>query len=352
MVKVLKIAGRPAKFSGEIRLPPSKSYLHRALFTSALTQSRSSMIGCGTNPNNDIRATINCIKKLGPQIEISSRNNGTIVVTPGTLTKKATITVNAQASGTTARFLIPFSALTPDGLQVRIEGDASLRRRPMEVIFDSLTQLGVRSKALNSDGRLPIVVEGGGIEGGDCEVNGSISSQFVSSLLIACTRARKDSTLHIKNPETMVSKPYILATLAVLSWFGFRAEALESSDHEFTAFKIAGQQKVRGKKGFPVPGDMSSGASLVCAVLAARGEISLSNADDEHFPQSDSAVIPLARKFGGVLTKKGDRLSVSADGEVSPERFDLDLGDSPDLVPPVVGVSAAIGSRVKIIHIG
>ncbi|MDA4130862.1 MAG: hypothetical protein OK457_08835, partial [Thaumarchaeota archaeon] len=176
--------------------------------------------------------------------------------------------------------------------------------------------------------------------------------QFISSLLIACTRARKDSTLHIKNPETLVSKPYILATLAVLSWFGFRAEALESIDHEFTAFRIAGDQKVRGKKGFPVPGDMSSGASLVCAVLAARGEISLSNAGDEHFPQSDSAVVPLARKFGGALTKKGDRLSVSANRKVSPERFDLDLGDSPDLVPPMVGVSAATGSQVKIMNIG
>jgi len=351
MVQVLKVAGRPEMFSGTIRLPPSKSYLHRALFVSAMTVGSSSLINCGTRLNDDIEATISCLNHLGVQIHSSQSDYGSLLVVPG-VASKTNILINARGSGTTARFSIPFAALTNEGVRVRIVGDRSLTMRPMKSIFDSLNQLGVSCRSEESDGKLPIIVEGGGIRGGECDVDGSISSQFVSSLLISCTRAAKDTTIHVSNPEKLVSKPYIHATIKVLSWFGFKIDVFGSKNQEFDAFKIRGKQLVPGKKGFPVPGDMSSAASLMCAALASRGEVTLSNFGNTDFPQPDSAIISVAKKFGGKIIRKPQGLSIKAIGKISPKRLTLDLGDSPDLVPAVAGISAASGSQVTIVNVG
>ena len=223
MAKVLRILGRPKTFSGKIRLPPSKSYLHRALFVSALTQGSSSIVNCGNSLNEDTLATIECLRKLGRSVKLASKNHGTMSIV-SEKPRGESILLNAHASGTTARFLIPFSALTPEGVAVKIVGDKSLRKRPMEAVFGSLAQLGVNCRSVNADGKLPVVVEGGGIRGGQCDIDGSVSSQFISSLLISCVRARNDTTIRIMNPKKLVSKPYILATLKVLSWFGFEVQ--------------------------------------------------------------------------------------------------------------------------------
>ena len=84
----------------------------------------------------------------------------------------------------------------------------------MQPLLDALSQLGV--KCSSRDGCLPVEIPAGGIEGGMCEIDGSISSQFISSLLIACTRAEESTIVKIKNPSAAVSVSYIDATLRVL----------------------------------------------------------------------------------------------------------------------------------------
>jgi len=222
----------------------------------------------------------------------------------------------------------------------------------MESIFASLKQLGVSSRSLNADGKLPIVVEGGGIRGGECEIDGSVSSQFISSLLISCTRADRETTIRIRNPKKLVSKPYIHATLKVLEWFGFEVKADRGEDAELRSFQVRSNQLVRGKKGFPVPGDMSSAASLICATLASAGEITLANLGEGEFPQPDSSIISIAEKFGGKIAREGKDLSVKAGVKAPLGGFTLDLGDSPDLVPPVAGLAAALGNKLKIVNVG
>jgi 3-phosphoshikimate 1-carboxyvinyltransferase len=353
VAKVLRIRGRPPKFSGKIQVPPSKSYLHRALFVSALTSGGSSLTNCGSSLNDDVVATMECLKKLGTRVEVSNKNHGSIHIVRENRNEQRTISLDARASGTTARFLIPFSALSNEGVTVKIIGDESLTKRPMDSIFDSLDQLGVSSSSVNDDGRLPIVVEGGGIRGGECEIDGSVSSQFISSLLISCTKADKDTIIRIRSPKQLVSKPYILATIQVLAWFGFQVEVNKDADNnELLSFKVKGNQVVNGKKGFPVPGDMSSAASLICATIAAGGEVTLDNLGKEEFPQPDSSILSIAEKFGGKITRRGNDLFVKADRKSTPGEFTLDLGDSPDLVPPVAGLAAATGSRVKLVNVG
>ena len=127
-----------------------------------------------------------------------------------------------EDSGTTARFAIALASLASDGGSTRFSGDKSLEERPMQPLLDALRQLGARCYSEHSNGRLPIVVEGRGIFGGLCYVDGSISSQFASALLIASAGAEKDTEIRIQNPSRMVSYPYLLATMHVLRSFGFK----------------------------------------------------------------------------------------------------------------------------------
>ena len=120
----------------------------------------------------------------------------------------------------------------------------------------------------------PITVQAGGIQGGECEVDGSISSQFISSLLIACTKARKDTVIKIKNPSRTVSEPYIDATLRVLRDFGFKIRVLYAGGRRYREFRIPANQ-VGKRREFSVPGDMSSAAAIIGATLCASGKVEL-----------------------------------------------------------------------------
>ena len=129
----------------------------------------------------------------------------------------------------------------------------------MESIFESLSELGVKCSYEKEKGKLPITIEGGGISGGECTVDGSISSQFISSLLISCTRAKNDCTIRIRDPSKLVSKPYIDATLAVLSYYGLEVKPF-SSKLGYAGFRIKANQHAKPRK-FSVPGDIGPAAA-------------------------------------------------------------------------------------------
>lgn len=348
--KYLRVAGQPLQFSGSLRLPASKSYLHRALFVASLASTPSRITNCGHLLSDDIIATIDTLSSLGNKVISSPENHGTLRVLPDN-SVRSKISIFAKGSGTTARFAISFAAAAANpGTLVRLAGDDSLSKRPMEEIYHALTQLGVRCQYEKGEGRLPILIPGGGIRGGLCVVDGSISSQFVSSLLISCARAQTDCTIRIKNPSRLVSRPYIDATLKVLSHFGFEIKVISSSLFKYVGFRVRGNQVAKGRN-FSVPGDMSTAAALIGATVASHGRVILQGVNPD-LPQSDSAIIPIARKFGAFVSspKQGQLLVKST--KLKSDPLNLDLGDSPDLVPVVAGLSAALGRNVSMSRVG
>lgn len=345
MRKYLMIAGRPKRFRGKLRLPPSKSYLHRALFIASLASGPSEITNCGTALSEDILATVDVLQAFGTKIERATRSNGTLRVIPGT-TNHSSISIFARASGTTARFAIAYAALSKG--RIRLSGDDSLSRRPMQSIFESLAELGVKCSYENEVGKLPILINGGGIKGGECTVEGSISSQFISSLLISCTRAQSDCLIRIKDPTKLVSRPYIDATLAAISHFGLVVEPIMSKAG-YAGFRISGNQVARPRM-FAVPGDMSTAAAIIGATLAAGGSSNLQGVNAT-FPQSDAAIIPLVGRFGATVQEKQSELLVKSKRTVS-RGLEFDLKESPDIVPVIAGLAAAVGRRVKISNVG
>ena len=342
----LRISGAsPTNFHGSLRLPPSKSYFHRALFVASLCDGESSIYGWRYDFSDDIKATIRVLTHLGVNIE-PDKKRGMLRVRPGSFSSsKEPIFVGGSA--TSARFAISLAALGKGG-KTMITGDDSLSKRPMKPLLDALSQLGVKCYSKDADGKLPVVVQGGGMQGGKCLIDGSISSQFISSVLIACTRAEKDCIIHVANPSKLVSEPYIEATLAVLKHFGFSIDANASN----TKFQIKGNQRVRAKS-FRVPGDMSSAASLIAVAIAARGRLRLDGVDMK-LPQSDAAFLDIARKFGANITQsKGSLVIESENKSLEVGTLKLDMKRSPDLVPIVAGLATATAAnQVKITNVG
>lgn len=346
---ILEYPAGPADSSGTVRLPPSKSYLHRALFVAGQVAGQSTIANCGPVTNDDIVATVGAMRLLGATIKFFKSNNGSYQIVPGS-PKRNNLVLSAGGSGTTARFLIPYSSLSPAGTKVRIVGNESLSNRPMDTIFEPLSRLGVNVKSLRNDGRLPVEVEGGGIQGGECEIDGSVSSQFLSGLLISCVKADEDSVVTIKNPEDQVSTPYIDATIQVIRAFGFKIHVTQAQDGKYSSFAIPRNQLARGTK-FMVPGDMSSAAALISASIAAGGRIRLTNTGEKNFPQPDSAILQVANKFGANVENGDGTIAVSFRDQRVKRKLSLDLKNSPDLVPSVAGLAAATETPLLITNI-
>ena len=350
----LRLSGsRPRHFQGSVNLPPSKSFLHRALFVSSLCATESKIVAAGFTLSEDVEASINVLKSFGIVIRKQNTKSGTNLLVNPKIISSSRREIFAGGSGTTARFAIAFAAIPSDGGHSIISGDSSLLKRPMQPLLDALDQVGASCYSKNSDGKLPVVVEANGIKGGTCKIDGSISSQFISSLLIACTHAQKDTQLEIQAPSEMVSIPYIEATRFVLRFYGFNVKSKKSRDT--LSFYVKGNQtRIHGGK-FQVPGDMSSAAALIGATIAARGRVRL-NGVNPQMPQADSAFLNIARMVGATVSQNGQSLVVSArgstDGHARKKSLIFDLKNSPDIVPILAGLAAALGRDVRIRNVG
>lgn len=343
----LRLSGyRPRNFRGSLTLPPSKSYLHRALFVSSLCTSDSRIENVGSSFSEDVEASKDALRSFGMVIE--KKSNTDLLVHPKPVSSSRG-EIFAGGSGTTARFAIAFAAIPVDGGDSVVTGDASLLKRPMQPLLDALTQIGIKCYSKNSDGKLPVVVQANGIKGGVCRIDGSISSQFISALLIACTQGRNDTAIEIENPLQMVSVPYLEATQFVLKTYGFKIK--QNKSRNSISFRVSGNQTSHKGRKFSAPGDMSSAAAVIGATLAAKGKVRLNGVNLE-MPQADSVFLNIAKKFGASVLQKRSSVIVSTKGRRDSKSLNFDLKNSPDIVPIVAGVAAAIGQDVKIRNVG
>jgi len=317
---MVSILVKKSKIAGSVRCPSSKSYSHRAIAIASLAE-RQSVI---TNAllGRDTLATLAGCRALGADI----KHEGTTVQVKGSHSfEPPENVINAENSGTTIRIMTAMSGLVKTGHTV-VTGDEGLRKRPMQPILDALAQLGVEAYSTKGNGTPPLVVRGGCIKGGTTVVDGSISSQFISGLLIAGIYADSEIIMRIKG--NLVSKPYVSATLATMKHFGVSID--HSSD--MLEYEIKGA-KYRGAK-FDVPSDFST-AALILAAGALVGEKLKVNGLNFSLPQGDSQIVDILKQMGcpiKVDRTKGEVVVQKADAL---EGGDFNLGDTPDLLPVV-----------------
>ncbi len=325
---------KPSKLEGEVKAPPSKSYTHRAFMVALLARDKSKVI----NPllSFDTEATIEAAQTLGAEIS-QEGNVWQVSGTAGEL-KPRTDTINARNSGTTIRLMSAIAALSPN--LVRLTGDESVRARPIGPLIEALTKLGATAHCEGPHGRPPVVV-GRGLNGGEVEITGTISSQFISALLLASPYAKEN--VEITVTEELRSKPYIEITLELLDEAGARIKR----DRGLMEFKIPGGQVLKAID-FDVPGDFSSAAFMLAAAALTGGTVRVNNLNVKS-AQGDKRIIELLREFGADTKVKGKTVEVSGDGRLS--GIEADCGDNPDLVPALAVLGSVAEGRTRLLNI-
>lgn len=304
------------RVEGRIAPPCSKSYAQRS-FAAALLAHGESRIG-NVGFCSDTRSALSCIEMLGADV---SREEGGVLVVRGGLAPRGDV-LYAGESGLAARLFTPIASLV--GRPIRIEGCGTLLRRPMEMMIEPLRRMGVG--VYDTGGRLPLEVCGP-LRGGEWHVDGSVSSQFITGLLLALPLAEQETTLHV---DGAVSIPYIDMTVETAARFG--VEILHS---DFSEFYIRGSQRYV-PAAFDIEGDWSAAATMLVAGAIA-GDVCVENISTLSL-QADTAVCEALVRAGASVIDDGRSVTVSA-REL--RGFVFDATHCPDLFPVLAALAAA-----------
>ncbi len=281
--------------------------------------------------SNDDKAAIGIIKALGAEIV----DNGDELIINSSGVNPVADEINCGESGLSIRMFTPLVALNDK--EITINGSGSLASRPMDFFDEILPQLGVKIKS--NDGKLPMTIQGP-LQPKNIEVDGSLSSQFLTGLLMAYAASNaKDVSIKVRN---LKSKPYIDLTLDVIKKFGLRVP--ENRNYEEFIFSNESTPDSRLlTHDYTVEGDWSGGAFLLVAGAIA-GPITVRGLDLSS-TQADKAIIDalMAANAGIAMDAKGIQLHPTAmDG------FYFDATDCPDLFPPLVALAAYCKGKTTI----
>ena len=324
------IVEKTEKIEGKIRIPASKSHTIRAVVIASLAEGTSRII----NPLNsaDTISAANACSALGAKIEIKEKE--LIIQGFSKKPKDPGGTINFKNSGTSSRLIMSVIALS--GLNVTIDGDESLRNRPMKPLIDALISLGVSITSPEGENYLPIKISGklvGGKTVVDCK-----SSQYVSSLLISCPLAEGDSEIFVKN---ICEKPYIDMTLKWLD-----EQKIEYENEDFKVFRIKGGQKYKGFEK-RIPGDWSSATFPLCAGAITKSNLTLEGLDmrDE---QGDKAVFDMLKKMGADIKTKKDAIHIHGK---ELHGIDIDMKNTPDALPAMAVVGCFAKGKTRLLNV-
>lgn len=312
--------------NGTITPPSSKSYAQRAIALALLAEGRTTLRNIEFC--KDTRSAISCIEALGAKV--SYLDESTIAVDGGL--HPVTDTLMVGESGLATRLFTPIASL--NSTPICIKGEGTLLHRPMMMMIEPLRRLGVEVR--DGGGHLPIKVKGP-IHGGNIEVDGSFSSQFITGLLLALPLAKEDTTLHVRSA---VSTPYIDMTIDTAKRFG-----VEIMHHEgdYSEFYIEGGQKYTPAD-LAIEGDWS-GASTMLVAGAISGRVTVKNLSTLS-KQADTAICRALERAGAGIIIEGDSITVTKRRLRS---FTFDATNSPDLFPALAALAAAAHGQSTII---
>jgi len=282
---------------GTIRPPGSKSITNRALVCAALADGKSVLTGA--LDSEDTRVMIDCLQQLGVAIDHDAAA-GTIRVlgTAGRLPAHGADLYVAN-SGTTVRFLTAVVALASGTF--RLDGTPRMRQRPIRDLLDALGQLGVDARTEADSGCPPVIVHAHGLPGGRATVAGSISSQFLSGLLMAGPCAAGPLELVVSGE--LVSRPYVEMTLAVMSAFGVSVEV-----EPLTRFVIPAGRPYRARR-YQIEPDASAASYFFAAAAVTGGEVTVEGLTQDSL-QGDVAFCECLARMGCEVAYRANSITV------------------------------------------
>ncbi|AHW08987.1 TPA_asm: 3-phosphoshikimate 1-carboxyvinyltransferase [Salmonella enterica subsp. enterica serovar Montevideo] len=304
-----------ARVDGAINLPGSKSVSNRALLLAALACGKTVL----TNllDSDDVRHMLNALSALGINYTLSAdRTRCDITGNGGALRAPGALELFLGNAGTAMRPLA--AALCLGQNEIVLTGEPRMKERPIGHLVDSLRQGGANIDYLEQENYPPLRLRGG-FTGGDIEVDGSVSSQFLTALLMTAPLAPEDTTIRVKGE--LVSKPYIDITLNLMKTFG-----VEITNHHYQQFVVKGGQQYHSPGRYLVEGDASSASYFLAAGAIKGGTVKVTGIGRKSM-QGDIRFADVLEKMGATITW-GDDFIACTRGEL--HAIDMDMNHIPD----------------------
>lgn len=341
----MKVSIQPSILTGNIFAPASKSSMQRACAAALIRNGESIIHNPGVS--NDDKAALDIIQKLGAELII---NNEELIIKSSGVNPKLPPSgdrgINCGESGLSMRMFTPIVALSNEA--ITIDGKGSLLTRPMDFFDEILPQLSVEIKS--NQGKLPLQIKGP-IQPKSITVDGSLSSQFLTGLLMAYAGASlnpykggssngQDESVTI-TVTNLKSKPYIDLTLEVMKQFGLNVP-VNNNYESFTFHNQPINQLTNQPINYTVEGDWSGAAFLLVAgAIAAPNRIFIKGLD-VFSTQADKAILQALMDCGCSISVQPEIIEVGlpASGIAGLKAFQFNATDCPDLFPPLVALAA------------
>ena len=304
------------KIDGEINLPGSKSLSNRVLLLAALAEGTTTI----TNllESDDTRHMLNALKQLGIEYTLSEdKTECSVVGNAGAIFCDAPQELFLGNAGTAMRPLC--AALCLGKGNYTLTGEARMKERPIGHLVDALRQAGAKITYMENDGYPPLTIEANGLEGGEVSIDGAISSQFLTALLMASPMAKNDMKITIIGE--LVSKPYIDITLDIMKDFG-----VEVVNNDYKIFTIKSGQMYKAIEHFMVEGDASSASYFLAAAAIKGGTVKVTGIGRNSI-QGDIEFVDVLEQMGARVEWGETYVSVTRD---TLRAIDMDFNHIPD----------------------
>ena len=303
-----------------VQVPPSKSYTNRALIVGALAEGQTTLRSPSLSDDSHylVQALQHFgidINRIGDDLEITG--------TSGNLHAPSK-EIYVGNAGTSMRFLTTLACIAHG--ETIITGDEQMQKRPIQDLLDALRSAGIRCSS--NDGFPPVKISGGNFPGGAILINATVSSQFVSSILLCAPYAKHPVSLQIKGK--LSSLPYVDMSLHVMRSFGATINFIEPS-----IYKVGNLDHYLGQS-FQIEGDASSASYFFAAAAITHGRVTIDNLTTDSL-QGDIKFLEILKQMGCTVIHGENMIEVRGNKLFG---IEIDMNDLPDCVPTLAIVAA------------
>lgn len=317
---------RPIKsLDGTVTLPGSKSLSNRCLLLAALSEGTTTVDNL--LESDDIRYMLEALDKLGVPVQRHSPESVTVTGQAGPINSPDPGTVCELFLGNAGTAMRPLAAALCMGKgKFILDGVPRMRERPIADLMDGLQQLGANVHCVKETGCPPVTIDAQGLKGGKASISGKMSSQFLSSLLMAAPLVDGDVTIAIK--DELISAPYVALTIGLMSKFGVKVDV--QGDMQGTpSFHVSSAAKYKSPGSILVEGDASSASYFIAGAAITGGTVTVRGCGSGSV-QGDVAFAHVVEQMGATVTWAPESITVTRDPATKLKGVDVDCGKIPD----------------------
>lgn len=325
----------------QVEVPGSKSITNRALMLAAISNGKCKLKGVLFS--DDSRAFLDCLEKLGFQLEINQEKKQVLIQGENGVIPKNKATINVQSAGTAARFMTVL--LSVCGGDYILHSSEQMKKRPMGQLIESLREKGVIINCLEEEGHFPLEIHSKGIGKTDIVIDTSKSSQYASALLMASAI----NGMNVKLTGPRINGAYINITLKMLEQFGIKYQQIIDTECGTKTYQVPKQSFCLNE--YNVEPDMSA-ACYFYAMGLLLGVKSRVKGIHLNSMQGDMKFLYLLEKLGCVLTENEEAVEIDATVVKSFDGVEIDMSDFSDQALTMAVVAAFAKTPTKIKNIG